>query len=101
MSIMTTRSVRTIGESMGTPSQSRSPSRRAWPAAGVSRRCGNVEAITARHGNALHIRPKAANGSVLTDALDEEGNRIKTRPRGFYLRKTFTQDILAREFYDS
>ena len=62
---------------------------------------GNVEAITARHGNALHIRPKAANGSVLTDALDEEGNRIKTRPRGFYLRKTFTQDILVREFYDS
>ncbi len=59
---------------------------------------GKVESITARHGNALHIRPKAANGSVLTDALDEEGNRIKTRPRGFYLRKAFTQDILNREF---
>ena len=59
---------------------------------------GQVESITARHGNALHLRPKAANGSVLTDALNQEGERIKTRPRGFYLRKTFTQALLYRAF---
>lgn len=59
---------------------------------------GQVEQITARHGNALHIRPKAANGSVQTDALGPEGQKIRTRPRGFYLRKTFTQRILTSAF---
>ncbi|WP_018982911.1 DNA mismatch repair endonuclease MutH [Salinimonas chungwhensis] len=59
---------------------------------------GQVEKITARHGNALHLRPKAANGSILTDALGPEGDRIKTRPRGFYLRKTFTQALLINAF---
>ncbi|MCU7553001.1 DNA mismatch repair endonuclease MutH [Alteromonas sp. ASW11-19] len=59
---------------------------------------GKVEAITARQGNALHIRPKAASGKVLTDALNEDGERIQTRPRGFYLRKSFTEAILARMF---
>lgn len=59
---------------------------------------GQVEQITARHGNALHIRPKAANGSVQTDALGPEGQKIRTRPRGFYLRKTFTRQILNRAF---
>lgn len=59
---------------------------------------GNVETITARQGEALHIRPKAANGSVLTDAFGPEGQRIKTRPRGFYLRKSFTTHILHQAF---
>ena len=59
---------------------------------------GNVESITSRQGEALHIRPKAANGKVLTDALGPEGQRIKTRPRGFYLRKTFTHHILINAF---
>jgi len=59
---------------------------------------GQVESITSRQGNALHIRPKAANGKVLTDALNVEGQRIKTRPRGFYLRKSFTQQILHNAF---
>ena len=60
---------------------------------------GHVESITSRQGNALHIRPKAANGKVLTDALNPEGKRIKTRPRGFYLRKTFTHQILMNAFF--
>ena len=59
---------------------------------------GQVESITSRQGEALHIRPKAANGKVLTDALGPEGQRIKTRPRGFYLRKTFTHQILRNAF---
>jgi len=59
---------------------------------------GQVEQITARQGQALHVRPKAANGSVLTDALGPEGERIRTRPRGFYLRKTFTRQILLNAF---
>lgn len=59
---------------------------------------GEVEKITARHGQALHIRPKAANGSALTEAMGPDGQLIRTRPRGFYLRKTFTADILADAF---
>ncbi|QPG05320.1 DNA mismatch repair endonuclease MutH [Salinimonas marina] len=59
---------------------------------------GQVEQITARQGQALHLRPKAANGSVFTDALGPEGERIRTRPRGFYLRKSFTHQILINAF---
>jgi len=59
---------------------------------------GQVEQITSRHGQVLQLRPKAANGSVLTDAIGEEGQRIKTRPRGYYLRKSFTLSILQDAF---
>jgi DNA mismatch repair protein MutH len=59
---------------------------------------GQVESITARHGDFMQLRPKAASGKVLADALGPEGQRIKTRPRGFYLRKEFTQGILQQHF---
>ena len=55
---------------------------------------GRVAHINARLGVALHIRPKAADGSALTTAIGEDGESIQTRPRGFYLRKTFTQRII-------
>lgn len=59
---------------------------------------GQVESITARIGSVLQIRPKAADGSALTDAIGANGQRIKTRPRGFYLRKQFTGRILEEYF---
>jgi len=59
---------------------------------------GHVERIDATIGSHLQLRPKAANGSVLTDAVGENGQIIKTRPRGFYLRKNFTQAILQSAF---
>lgn len=59
---------------------------------------GDVENITARHGQVLQLRPKAADGSALTDAIGSDGTKIKTRPRGFYLKKTFTQGILKAHF---
>lgn len=59
---------------------------------------GKVETITARHGEVMQLRPKAASGQVLTEARDAEGNRIQTRPRGFYLRKQFTRLILQEHF---
>ncbi|MCW8109323.1 DNA mismatch repair endonuclease MutH [Alteromonas ponticola] len=59
---------------------------------------GEVERITARHGKVMQLRPKAADGSVLTDAFGPEGERIRTRPRGFYLRKEFTREILREAF---
>jgi DNA mismatch repair protein MutH len=59
---------------------------------------GQVERINASVGSVLQLRPKAADGSALTDAIGENGQAIKTRPRGFYLRKNFTQQILVRAF---
>lgn len=59
---------------------------------------GQVEQITARHGEALQIRPKATDGKALTDAIGANGQTIQTRPRGFYLRKSFTRAILQQQF---
>ncbi len=59
---------------------------------------GDVERITARDGDVLQLRPKAANGKALTEAYGKHGQPIKTRPRGFYLKTHFTAGILARHF---
>lgn len=59
---------------------------------------GQVETITARHGEVLQLRPKAANSKALTEAVGTEGQRILTLPRGFYLKKNFTRALLARHF---
>jgi len=59
---------------------------------------GEVESITARQGEFLQIRPKAADGSALTEAVGPNGQMIQVRPRGFYLKKTFTRAILEQVF---
>lgn len=59
---------------------------------------GQIENITARHGQYLQLRPKAANGDALTEAIGKNGQVIYTRPRGFYLRKEFTIKILQDFF---
>jgi DNA mismatch repair protein MutH len=55
---------------------------------------GQIENITARHGQYLQLRPKAANGSILTEGIGKNGQVIQTQPRGFYLRKEFTKKVL-------
>lgn len=59
---------------------------------------GKVESITARVGEVLQLRPKAANGKALTHAVGLDGEQVMTRPRGFYLRKEFTLKILQNAF---
>lgn len=59
---------------------------------------GKVETITARLGQVLQIRPKAANSKALTEGIGEFGQPIMTLPRGFYLKKDFTAPLLARHF---
>lgn len=59
---------------------------------------GHVERITARRGEVLQLRPKAANSKALTEAIGEQGQPIMTLPRGFYLKKSFTGALLARHF---
>ncbi|MCS2152539.1 DNA mismatch repair endonuclease MutH [Scandinavium goeteborgense] len=59
---------------------------------------GQVERITARHGEVLQLRPKAANSKALTEAVGTHGEPILTLPRGFYLKKNFTAALLAQHF---
>ena len=56
---------------------------------------GGLETITSRMGEALHIRPKAADGKQLTSFAGADGSLEKTLPRGFYLRANFTGRILS------
>lgn len=59
---------------------------------------GNIESVSAKMGQVLQLRPKAADGSALTQGTGEDGSKVMTRPRGFYLRKEFTQQILSDAF---
>jgi DNA mismatch repair protein MutH len=57
---------------------------------------GEVEQITGHLGEVLQVRPKAASGRSRRRAPDEEGAVQWTMPRGFYLRPSFTEAVLAR-----
>ncbi len=57
---------------------------------------GQIWQLDARRGRALQLRPKGAHSDHLVWALDEEGEWVRTSPRGFYLRARFTADVLAR-----
>lgn len=54
---------------------------------------GQLETISAKDGVYLQIRPKAANGKSLSWGINEQGEKAKTLPRGFYLRANFTTEI--------
>ena len=55
---------------------------------------GRIEEITAKIGTIIQMRPKSATGKDLTDCIGPNGARMKTRPRGFYLRRSFTRQIV-------
>ena len=59
---------------------------------------GRVEEISAREGECLQIRPKAANAAARRRAIGSSGAWETTLPRGFYLRASFTAAILARHY---
>lgn len=59
---------------------------------------GKVNSITARHGEVLQLRPKAANSRALTESIDQEGQVSLSNPRGFYLKIPFTERILKNAF---
>ncbi|MFI4963386.1 MAG: DNA mismatch repair endonuclease MutH [Legionellales bacterium] len=56
---------------------------------------GQLESLDATSGEYLQVRPKAADGKSLCFGFDAEGNKVKTLPRGFYLRSMFTAQILG------
>lgn len=55
---------------------------------------GKLSEINASYGKCLQIRPKAANSQSLCLGFNEHGERISTLPRGFYLRSSFTTQLL-------
>ncbi len=56
-----------------------------------------VDAVSARRGKLLQLRPKAASGSRARAAPPaRSGDESSSVPRGFYLRATFTTALLAR-----
>ncbi len=59
---------------------------------------GEYWLISARMGQSLQLRPKAANAQQTTWAVDDDGEWIRVNPMGFYLRARFTRDLLARHF---
>jgi DNA mismatch repair protein MutH len=59
---------------------------------------GHIDTITAHLGEYLQIRPKAANASVVTEGVGNNGLYKQTLPRGFYLRTAFTNQILTKNF---
>ncbi|KTC69309.1 DNA mismatch repair protein [Legionella birminghamensis] len=55
---------------------------------------GRLEEIDASMGEYLQVRPKGANARSLCDGYDAEGIKIRTLPRGFYLRASFTRALI-------
>lgn len=55
---------------------------------------GKLAEVDATMGEYLQVRPKAANAKSLCYGLDDEGRKIQTLPRGFYLRSRFTAGII-------
>ncbi len=59
---------------------------------------GELEAITGHFGKHLQLRPKAAHSRVRRRGLDENGAYIQAPPRGFYLRPSFTLQLLRKHY---
>lgn len=57
---------------------------------------GLVDAVSAKRGVALQVRPKARHAGVRRRARDDEGDAFVTLPRGFYLRRTFTEAAVKK-----
>lgn len=55
---------------------------------------GEVDQLSANHGVYLQVRPKAADSRALTPSVGPQGTPAMTLPRGFYLRASFTAEIL-------
>ena len=59
---------------------------------------GQASEITARLGEALQIRPKAAHSREATWTLDGDSHWVAQNPRGWYLRASFTSALLRKHF---
>jgi DNA mismatch repair protein MutH len=60
--------------------------------------CGDIDSITGHLGTVMQVRPKAANAKARRNVRDEDGLLMTALPRGFYLRISFTREILREHF---
>ena len=59
---------------------------------------GDVESITGHVGRCLQIRPKAADSSARRRGIDADGVGFAALPKGFYLRASFTTEIVRQNY---
>jgi DNA mismatch repair protein MutH len=59
---------------------------------------GEIEQLSAHTGVALQLRPKAANRRVTARGIGPDGTTITTAPRGFYLRRRFTEQLMQSHY---
>jgi len=59
---------------------------------------GRHDEITAKHGEILQLRPKAADSSVRSQGFDRAGRPTQAPPKGFYIRTSFTKQLLKAQF---
>ena len=57
---------------------------------------GEQAEITAKEGEYLQIRPKAANAKILSTGFSDSGSYERINPKGFYLRTAFTKQLLEQ-----
>ncbi|MEQ1506832.1 MAG: DNA mismatch repair endonuclease MutH [Myxococcota bacterium] len=57
---------------------------------------GELWQVDGRRGRVLQVRPKAQDADDTVWALDEDAGWVRETPRGFYLRPSFTREILRR-----
>jgi DNA mismatch repair protein MutH len=58
---------------------------------------GAIDQLDAHRGRYLQVRPKAADGRARACAPGPEDTTLSAVPRGFYLRATFTREILCQD----
>ncbi|MGR8947169.1 MAG: DNA mismatch repair endonuclease MutH [Gammaproteobacteria bacterium] len=71
--------------------------RRDWEEHMETIALGQLDQIDGRRGEYLQLRPKGFSSAARTDTFDEHGARMRSNPRGFYLRSSFTRAILASQ----
>jgi DNA mismatch repair protein MutH len=59
---------------------------------------GKADRLTAQHGRALQVRPKAAHSRILRQDINGDGESVLINPRGFYLRASFTAEIVRENY---
>lgn len=62
---------------------------------------GKYSEINATLGEVVQLRPKGQNSRARTNAINHLGEPIQTLPLGFYLRKSFTANILQQFLHEA
>ncbi len=65
---------------------------------GARVRLGEIEELSGHEGAVLQLRPKAMNRDDRTLGVSQEGWLVAVRPRAWYLRATFTAELVQRAF---